>query len=161
LHFLFRLSFCIYLILRVEWLHFKVLLWKLKIRIILYWKVKLSLWTNRKYCFIHWDIISTDSEQIAFQDVDVAIFLGSVPRKDANHRKELLNGNVKVFQSQGIALDKFAKKTVKVNIDFISIFNLLKIIRLIRSLLLVIQQIQIVIFWLVMLHRFHVKILLV
>ncbi|CAF3553216.1 unnamed protein product [Rotaria socialis] len=60
------------------------------------------------------NIISTDNEQIAFQDVDVAIFLGSVPRKVANDRKELLNGNVKIFQSQGIALDKFAKKTVKV-----------------------------------------------
>ncbi|CAF3940817.1 unnamed protein product [Rotaria magnacalcarata] len=60
------------------------------------------------------NIISTDSEQIAFQDVDFAIFLGSVPRKDATHRKELLNDNVKIFQSQGIALDKFAKKTVKV-----------------------------------------------
>lgn len=31
-------------------------------------------------------------------------------------RKDLLKANVKIFKSQGAALDKYAKKTVKVNI---------------------------------------------
>lgn len=30
-------------------------------------------------------------------------------------RKDLLKANVKIFKSQGAALDKYAKKTVKVN----------------------------------------------
>lgn len=32
-------------------------------------------------------------------------------------RKDLLKANVKIFKSQGAALDKYAKKTVKVNIE--------------------------------------------
>ena len=37
-----------------------------------------------------------------------------MPRKEGMERKDLLSANVKIFKSQGIALDKFAKKTVKV-----------------------------------------------
>ena len=39
-----------------------------------------------------------------------------MPRKEGMERKDLLSANVKIFKSQGTALDKFAKKSVKVNI---------------------------------------------
>ncbi|CAF1038658.1 unnamed protein product [Adineta ricciae] len=58
--------------------------------------------------------IPTDSEETAFKDVDVALFVGAMPRKEGMERKDLLNANVKIFKSQGTALDKFAKKSVKV-----------------------------------------------
>jgi malate dehydrogenase len=63
-------------------------------------------------------VVPTDSEETAFKDVDVALFVGAMPRKEGMERKDLLNANVKIFKSQGTALDKFAKKTVKVNILF-------------------------------------------
>lgn len=40
--------------------------------------------------------------------------VGSMPRRDGMERKDLLKANVAIFKSQGAALDKFAKKTVKV-----------------------------------------------
>ncbi|CAF0982996.1 unnamed protein product [Adineta ricciae] len=58
--------------------------------------------------------IPTDSEETAFKDVDVALLVGAMPRKEGMERKDLLNANVKIFKSQGTALDKFAKKSVKV-----------------------------------------------
>ncbi|CAF0920848.1 unnamed protein product [Adineta ricciae] len=60
------------------------------------------------------DVIPTDSEEVAFKDVDVALFVGAMPRKEGMERKDLLSANVKIFKSQGTALDKFAKKNVKV-----------------------------------------------
>uniref|UniRef100_A0A3P8UNG5 Malate dehydrogenase n=1 Tax=Cynoglossus semilaevis TaxID=244447 RepID=A0A3P8UNG5_CYNSE len=60
------------------------------------------------------EIIPTDQEEVAFKDLDVAILVGSMPRRDGMERKDLLKANVKIFQSQGTALEKFAKKTVKV-----------------------------------------------
>lgn len=59
-------------------------------------------------------VIPTDSEEQAFKDVDVALFVGAMPRKEGMERKDLLSANVKIFKSQGTALDKFAKKSVKV-----------------------------------------------
>jgi len=59
-------------------------------------------------------VVPTDSEETAFKDVDVALFVGAMPRKEGMERKDLLNANVKIFKSQGIALDKFAKKSVKI-----------------------------------------------
>jgi len=58
-------------------------------------------------------VVPTDSEEVAFKDVDVALFVGAMPRKEGMERKDLLSANVKIFKSQGNALDKFAKKTVK------------------------------------------------
>jgi malate dehydrogenase len=55
--------------------------------------------------------------------VDVALFVGAMPRKEGMERKDLLSANVKIFKSQGTALDKFAKKAVKVYRFSISIFN--------------------------------------
>ena len=40
--------------------------------------------------------------------------VGAMPRKQGMERKDLLAANVKIFKVQGEALDKFAKKGVKV-----------------------------------------------
>jgi malate dehydrogenase len=58
-------------------------------------------------------VVITDNEETAFKDVDAALFVGAMPRKEGMERKDLLTANVKIFKSQGTALDKFAKKTVK------------------------------------------------
>ncbi|XP_041038658.1 malate dehydrogenase, cytoplasmic-like [Carcharodon carcharias] len=60
------------------------------------------------------EVISTDKEEEAFKDIDVAILVGSMPRREGMERKDLLQANSKIFKSQGYALDKLAKKTVKV-----------------------------------------------
>ncbi|XP_063299833.1 malate dehydrogenase, cytoplasmic [Pelobates fuscus] len=60
------------------------------------------------------EVIATDKEDVAFKDVDVAILVGSMPRREGMERKDLLKANVKIFKSQGAALDKYAKKTAKV-----------------------------------------------
>ncbi|KAK2921622.1 hypothetical protein Q8A73_001107 [Channa argus] len=60
------------------------------------------------------DIIPTDKEEVAFKDLDAAILVGSMPRKEGMERKDLLKANVAIFKSQGAALEKYAKKTVKV-----------------------------------------------
>ncbi|KAL2305792.1 hypothetical protein Nmel_003681 [Mimus melanotis] len=62
------------------------------------------------------EVIPTDKEEVAFKDLDIAILVGSMPRREGMERKDLLKANVKIFKSQGAALDKYAKKTVKVNI---------------------------------------------
>lgn len=53
-------------------------------------------------------------EEPAFTDIDAAFLVGSMPRKEGMERKDLLAANVKIFKSQGAALAKFAKETVKV-----------------------------------------------
>ncbi|KAG8443938.1 hypothetical protein GDO86_009217 [Hymenochirus boettgeri] len=60
------------------------------------------------------EVIATDKEDVAFKDLDVAILVGSMPRRDGMERKDLLKANVKIFKSQGAALDKYSKKSVKV-----------------------------------------------
>uniref|UniRef100_A0A8C6UGD4 Malate dehydrogenase n=1 Tax=Neogobius melanostomus TaxID=47308 RepID=A0A8C6UGD4_9GOBI len=60
------------------------------------------------------EIIATDKEEVAFMDLDAAILVGSMPRREGMERKDLLKANVAIFKSQGAALDKYAKKTVKV-----------------------------------------------
>ncbi|XP_053315296.1 malate dehydrogenase, cytoplasmic [Spea bombifrons] len=60
------------------------------------------------------EVIGTDKEEVAFKDLDVAILVGSMPRKEGMERKDLLKANVKIFKSQGAALDKYSKKTVRV-----------------------------------------------
>ena len=59
------------------------------------------------------DVIATDKEEIAFKDLDVAILVGSMPRRDGMEWKDLLKANMKIFKCQGAALDKYAKKSVK------------------------------------------------
>lgn len=60
------------------------------------------------------EVIATEKEEVAFQDLDIAILVGSMPRREGMERKDLLKANVAIFKSQGAALDKYAKKTVKV-----------------------------------------------
>ena len=50
----------------------------------------------------------------AFKDIDVAILVGAMPRREGMERKDLLKANVRIFKQQGEALNQHAKKTVKV-----------------------------------------------
>merc|ERR1712106_961777 len=45
---------------------------------------------------------------------DAAFLVGAMPRKEGMERKDLLAANVKIFKVQGEAMDKHAKKSVKV-----------------------------------------------
>lgn len=71
------------------------------------------------------EVIPTDKVEVGFKDIDAAILVGSMPRKEGMERKDLLKANVAIFKTQGSALDKYAKKTVKVTLqppfDFIII----------------------------------------
>jgi len=60
------------------------------------------------------EVICTDQEAVAFKDIDVAVLVGSMPRREGMERKDLLAANVRIFKSQGHALDQYAKKSVKV-----------------------------------------------
>jgi len=60
------------------------------------------------------ETIATDDPNVAFKDIDAAFLVGAMPRKEGMERKDLLAANVKIFKVQGEALDKFAKKSVKV-----------------------------------------------
>lgn len=59
-------------------------------------------------------VIPSCDEMEAFKDVDVAMLVGAMPRREGMERKDLLAANVKIFKSQGQAIDKVAKKTIKV-----------------------------------------------
>ena len=52
---------------------------------------------------------------MAFKDIDVAMLVGAMPRREGMERKDLLAANVKIFQAQGKAINDHAKKTVKVS----------------------------------------------
>ncbi len=60
------------------------------------------------------DIIATTDPAVAFKDIDAAFLVGAMPRREGMERKDLLAANVKIFRDQGQALDKHAKKNVKV-----------------------------------------------
>lgn len=59
-------------------------------------------------------VIPTADPNVAFKDVSAAFLVGAMPRKEGMERKDLLSANVKIFKVQGEALDKYAKKDVKV-----------------------------------------------
>jgi len=59
-------------------------------------------------------VVATDDPEVAFKDIDAAFLVGAMPRREGMERKDLLAANVKIFKAQGQALDKFAKKTVKI-----------------------------------------------
>lgn len=70
---------------------------------------------NSYYVFISLlGIISTADPKEAFHNIDVAILVGAMPRKEGMERKDLLKANAKIFVEQGKALEEVAKKTVKV-----------------------------------------------
>ncbi|XP_050508355.1 malate dehydrogenase, cytoplasmic [Diabrotica virgifera virgifera] len=60
------------------------------------------------------EVIPTADPAVAFKDVSAAFLVGAMPRKEGMERKDLLAANVKIFKVQGEALDKHAKKDVKV-----------------------------------------------
>merc|ERR1712029_1084531 len=60
------------------------------------------------------EVVATDDPNVAFKDIDAAFLVGAMPRKEGMERKDLLAANVKIFKVQGEALDKHAKKTVRV-----------------------------------------------
>ena len=72
--------------------------------------------SNKCYCLLYEFIetIATADPKVAFKDVDLAIMVGAMPRREGMLRKDLLKANVKIFEVQGKALDEVAKKDVKV-----------------------------------------------
>ena len=59
-------------------------------------------------------IVGTDDPEVAFKDADVALLVGARPRGPGMERKDLLLENAKIFTAQGAALNKVAKRDVKV-----------------------------------------------
>lgn len=59
-------------------------------------------------------VIPTADPAVAFNQVSAAFLVGAMPRKEGMERKDLLTANVTIFKVQGEALNKFAKKDVKV-----------------------------------------------
>ena len=59
-------------------------------------------------------VVATDDVAVAFKEIDAAFLVGAMPRREGMERKDLLAANVKIFKVQGEALEKFAKKSVKV-----------------------------------------------
>jgi malate dehydrogenase len=60
------------------------------------------------------DVLTFTEPSDAFQDVDIAILCGGYPRKPGMERKEMMSLNASIYVAQGKALDKYAKKDVKV-----------------------------------------------
>src|SRR5215471_2590343 len=59
-------------------------------------------------------MIGTSDPMVAFKDADYALLVGAKPRGPGMERKDLLLENAKIFIEQGKALDKVAKRNVKV-----------------------------------------------
>jgi len=59
-------------------------------------------------------MVAASDPMVAFKDVDVALLVGARPRGPGMERKDLLEANGKIFAPQGQALDKVAKRDVKV-----------------------------------------------
>jgi malate dehydrogenase len=68
--------------------------------------------------FLCAEAIPTADEKVAFTDIDAAMLVGAFPRKAGMERKDLLERNAKIFESQGKSLDQYAKKSVKVTETF-------------------------------------------
>jgi malate dehydrogenase len=59
-------------------------------------------------------MVQTDDADVAFGDVDVALLVGAMPRKDGMERSDLLSANGGIFKPQGEALSRSAKRDVRV-----------------------------------------------
>src|SRR5687767_2663923 len=59
-------------------------------------------------------MVAAADPMVAFRDVEVALLVGARPRGPGMERKDLLEANGKIFAPQGQALDKVAKRNVKV-----------------------------------------------
>eukprot|EP01084_Bolivina_argentea_P266675 452399_1 len=60
------------------------------------------------------EIVCTDNADVAFKDADYAVLVGGFPRKKGMLRKDLLAKNAPIFKAMGQAIEKNAKKTIKV-----------------------------------------------
>ncbi|KAA3679422.1 malate dehydrogenase [Paragonimus westermani] len=60
------------------------------------------------------EVVVTVKPEEAFKDIDIALMVGAMPRKEGMERKDLLKENVTIFKNQGKYLDQYSKKTVKV-----------------------------------------------
>lgn len=60
------------------------------------------------------DIVVCDSLETGFSDIDIALLVGGCPRTPGMERKDLIQKNGEIFRDQGVALEKYAKSTVKV-----------------------------------------------
>jgi len=60
------------------------------------------------------EVVGTAEVPVAFKNIDVAILVGAMPRKEGMERKDLLKANARIFEVQGAALNEYAKKDVKV-----------------------------------------------
>ncbi|MGH1457055.1 MAG: malate dehydrogenase [Alphaproteobacteria bacterium] len=58
--------------------------------------------------------VASDDPNVAFKDVDFALLVGAMPRKDGMERKDLLEANGGIFGPQGRAINDHAKRDVKV-----------------------------------------------
>ena len=59
-------------------------------------------------------IVPTDDAEVAFGDIDYALLVGAMPRKEGMERSDLLSANGGIFKPQGEALSRSAKRDVKV-----------------------------------------------
>ena len=59
-------------------------------------------------------MVAASDPMVAFKDVDVALLVGARPRGPGMERKDLLEANGKIFAPQGKALDKVARRDVRV-----------------------------------------------
>lgn len=59
-------------------------------------------------------VVETSDPMLAFAGADVAILVGSFPRKAGMERKDLLAKNAGIFKAQGEAIDKVGGKQCKV-----------------------------------------------
>ena len=59
-------------------------------------------------------MVPASDPMVAFKDVEVALLVGARPRGPGMERKDLLEANGKIFAPQGQALDKVARRDVKI-----------------------------------------------
>jgi malate dehydrogenase len=59
-------------------------------------------------------MVPASDPAVAFKDVEIALLVGARPRGPGMERKDLLEANGKIFAPQGQALDRVAKRNVKV-----------------------------------------------
>lgn len=59
-------------------------------------------------------VVKTDDANVAFQDTDYALLVGSMPRRDGMERADLLEANGGIFGPQGAAINANASRDIKV-----------------------------------------------
>src|SRR3990167_5163554 len=60
------------------------------------------------------NVVTTSDVNVAMKDVNWAILVGAVPRKEGMERSDLLKINGKIFTSQGRAINEHAAQDVRV-----------------------------------------------